>query len=135
MVKTKFVYNSDILTAGWVGSVPCTKNITTETYLVNKNVYQYPQIYNSHSGKSLPAPTKANMKRYKPEDRVKKDKDIRNIRWYIGKYSDPKWDWSALDIHHVIPLEYGGDNKMGDLYALTRTLHQLQISPWWRGYR
>ncbi|GAB1303970.1 HNH endonuclease signature motif containing protein [Bacillus altitudinis] len=137
MVKTKFVYKSDILTAGWVGSAPGTKQSTTETYLVNKNAYQYPQIHNSHSGKSLPAPTKANMKWYKPEDRVKRDKDIRNkyIRWYIGKYGDPKWDWSGLDIHHVIPLEYGGDNKMGNLYALTRTLHQQEVSPWWRGYR
>lgn len=57
--------------------------------------------------------------------------EMRNkyIKWYIGKYRDPKWDWSGLDIHHVIPLEYGGDNKMGNLYALTRTLHQQEVSP------
>lgn len=35
-------------------------------------------LMRNHSGKSLPSPTKANMKWYKPEDRVKRDKDIRN---------------------------------------------------------
>jgi hypothetical protein len=48
------------------------------------------------------------------------------------KYRDPKWEPKSpgAEIHHELPLKYGGTNSMSNLFPLPRELHQQTITPW-----
>lgn len=40
---------------------------------------------------------------------------------------------SLYDVHHIQPLEYGGNNDYSNLIHLPKTLHS-RVSGWFRGY-
>ncbi|CAI8909764.1 hypothetical protein EMIT07CA2_400002 [Brevibacillus sp. IT-7CA2] len=56
------------------------------------------------------------------------------INWYENKYGVPDFSWSSLDIHHIIPLAYGGDNSYDNLMSLPKKFHQNEVTPWWASY-
>lgn len=84
----------------------------------------------------MPIPTKANIPIAPPEDRAPWNNTLRGqyISLYIDTYGNPNWDWSSLDIHHVIPRERGGGNSFINLFPLPRDLHQQVVTPWWINY-
>ncbi|KAA6447010.1 HNH endonuclease [Bacillus swezeyi] len=135
--STKFWIARNVTTAAWTGYVPLTDTSEAGPQLANKIADFYPTIYNEHSKKYMPIPTKANMKTV-PEDKrtpwdSSKDR-YAYIKKYINTYGNPKWDWHDFDIHHVIPREYGGNNAFNNLYPLPRELHQQVVNSWWFRY-
>jgi len=38
------------------------------------------------------------------------------------------------DIHHELPIKYGGTNSMSNLFPLPKDIHQKEVSPWWASY-
>ncbi|MEG7378897.1 HNH endonuclease signature motif containing protein [Bacillus subtilis] len=135
--KTKFYMSQHTTVAGWKGTVPDTSTGTLAPVLANKIGWLYPEIRNNHSKKTMPVPAKANFPIIPKDDREEWDSsDDRNnyIKKYIKTYGDPKWNWSGLDIHHVLPREYGGDNSFNNLFPLPRDMHQQILNPWWMKY-
>jgi hypothetical protein len=54
--------------------------------------------------------------------------------WYDRGLSTPEGGWSAYDIHHITPREYGGTNAFDNLVPVLRSVHQNEFNPWWMGY-
>lgn len=131
--KTKFFMSQHTSIAGWKGSLPDTSTGTLAPALANKIAMLYPEIINTHSKKTMPLPAKANFPAVPVDKRAKWDSrtDRGNyIKKYIDTYGDPKWNWSSFDIHHVLPLKYGGKNNFNNLYPLPRDMHQNLLNPW-----
>lgn len=132
--STKWWVSSYNTTAGWLGSYPKTSSGQTVPTLANKKAVMYPSIYNDHSKEYMPTPARANLPKVDnpvPWDNYKRGEYIAQ---YINTYGNPDWDWSGLDIHHVIPRIHGGSNSFGNLYPLPRTIHQQKVNPWWAAY-
>ncbi|PAF27248.1 hypothetical protein CHH61_04345 [Shouchella clausii] len=134
--SSKYFIMDYVSTAGWIGSAPLTKQLTEGPFLTNKKAALYPQYYNSHNKRYMPAPARADMKVVPADQRTKRDPKIINKyqKWYIGQYGDPKIKWESYDIHHIIPLKYGGTNAMNNLIHLPRDFHQKKVTPWWSAY-
>jgi hypothetical protein len=49
-------------------------------------------------------------------------------------YQTPRGGWSAYDIHHIKPREYGGTNDFDNLVPIPRDVHQQQFNRWWSSY-
>lgn len=136
VVSTNFWMTQSVTTAGWLGSYPETQTGQGGPALANKKASFYPTIYNEHSGQYMPIPARADMPVVPLEERAPWNNTLRGqyITAYIDTYGNPNWDWSLIDIHHVIPREYGGGNTFGNLYPLPRDLHQQVVTPWWSSY-
>jgi hypothetical protein len=50
--------------------------------------------------------------------------------WYDRGFKTPKGGWNLYDIHHIIPLEYGGTNAFENLVPVLRDVHQQKLNPW-----
>jgi len=135
--STKFYISRHTTVAGWKGSLPDTSTGQLAPTLANKIGEIYPAIINHHNNKMLPLPSRADLPKVPEKDRVDWDSSKDRgayIKKYIDTYGNPKWDWSAIDIHHVIPRERGGNNSFNNLYPLPRTMHQQLLNPWWARY-
>ncbi|MDQ0860910.1 HNH endonuclease signature motif containing protein [Bacillus sp. V2I10] len=126
-------YNTSV---GWTGSYPSTSQGQTVDVLANKKAAVYPVIRNTHNNTYMWKPSIANMAVVPVELRTKRDYALpsKYKTWYIRNYGDPKWDWTTLQIHHELPLKYGGNNTMGNLFPLPTTIHQKTVTPWWASY-
>ncbi|PAE87797.1 HNH endonuclease signature motif containing protein [Shouchella clausii] len=134
--SSKYFITDYVSTAGWIGKAPLTEKTSIGPFLTNKKAALYPQYYNSHNKRYMPAPARADMKVVPADQRTKRDPKIINKyqKWYIGQYGDPKIKWESYDIHHIIPLKYGGTNAMNNLIHLPRDFHQKKVTPWWSAY-
>lgn len=134
--STNFWMTQSVTSVGWLGSYPKTESGKAGPVLANKKATFYPVIKNNHNGQYMPTPTRADMAVVPLEKRAPWNNTLRGqyIASYIDSYGNPNWDWSGVDIHHVIPREYGGGNSFSNLYPLPRTIHQQSVSPWWASY-
>ncbi|KQU14928.1 hypothetical protein ASG65_10490 [Bacillus sp. Leaf13] len=135
---TNFYQTRSRTTAGWTGSGTQTSDTVTEEVLVNKKTVAYPKIYNSHNRTTMWTPTKANIAVVPEEKRTKRDTKLKDkfMPWYIKTYGDPNWGpkWPNADIHHELPLKYGGTNAMSNCFPLPRDIHQKTVNSWWASY-
>lgn len=50
----------------------------------------------------------------------------------------PEIDWSSTDIHHIRPIEFGGQNEFDNLVPLPRAQHQGPapdgVTAWWNDF-
>ncbi len=109
--------------AGWKGSRPDTSTGQLAPTLANKIGEIYPAIIYHHNNKMLPLPSRADSLKVPEKDRVDWDSSKDRgayIKKYIDIYGNPKWDWSAIDIHHVIPRERGGNNSFYNRYIVSQ---------------
>jgi hypothetical protein len=51
--------------------------------------------------------------------------------WWISK--GRPWPEGEINIHHIKPLSFGGDNSFDNLIPLSRSDHQL-FTNWWRNF-
>jgi RHS repeat-associated protein len=51
--------------------------------------------------------------------------------WYDRGYPTPKGGWEPYDVHHIIPIEYGGTNDFWNLVPVERGTHKL-FNDFWR---
>jgi len=137
--STKFWITKGTTSTGWTGSYPKTEKSQTYPVLSNKKAVIYPKIYNAHSEQYLPMPNKANLAIVPIEKRVDRNAlpyRSNYIIYYKKIFGDPKWNWADYDVHHVVPLEYGGNHNMSNLFALKRSIHQNVVhgGGWWKNY-
>ncbi|ARC58673.1 HNH endonuclease signature motif containing protein [Bacillus licheniformis] len=120
-------------TVVWKDSPPSFDAQTSSPFLANKIANLYPYVKNSHNKEVMGAPADAQMKVVPEDQREKRDSNLRNkfITWYTKQYGNPKWNWSDYEIHHVIPLQYGGSNHMSNLFPLQKDVHK-KVTRWWR---
>jgi len=92
-----------------LGSYPKTESGKAGPVLANKKATFYPVIKNNHSGQYMPTPTRADMAVVPLEKRAPWNNTLRGqyIASYIDSYGNPNWDWSGVDIHHVIQESTG----------------------------
>lgn len=135
---TNFYQTYTKTTAGWVGSSVQTSEGKTEEILANKKAAIYPEIYNKHNKTTMWTPTKANIKVVPKEERTKRKSNLKTTfrKWYTKEYGDPKYgkDWPGIDVHHELPLKYGGTNSMSNLFPLPEEIHDKVVTPWWGSY-
>ena len=137
VLATNFRMAKATSTAGWTGLGVKTSSDSSKPVLANKKAKIYPSVKNTHNGKTMARPTKANMPVVPKENRVPWDSSVQRgiyIAHYIGTYGNPPWKWVDYDIHHVIPREYGGSNANSNLFPLIRNVHQKVLNPWWSAY-
>lgn len=103
--------------------------------LFNKKGIEYPKYKDEYSGIKMFMPD-ANLAWVPEKQRVKRDPRLaeKYQKWYERKYGIPPFDWDEVDIHHIIPLAYGGDNSMDNLIPLPKEFHRKTVTPWWRNY-
>lgn len=136
VLATNFRMAKATSTAGWTGLGVKTSSDSSKPVLANKKAKVYPTVKNTHNGKTMARPTKANMPVVPAANRVPWNNTLRGnfISGYINSYGTPPWKWADYDIHHVIPREYGGSNASSNLFPVTRQIHQQTINPWWASY-
>ncbi|WP_434750725.1 HNH endonuclease signature motif containing protein [Paenibacillus amylolyticus] len=105
--------------------------VTGSSQLINKtgNIWIFVHT-DSTSGKTLAKPpanyTKGAL--YTRPSNLNKTYET----WYNKTYS-AKLDVTDYDVHHIKPLEYGGDNTMGNLIHLNKLMHK-GVTAWFAGY-
>jgi hypothetical protein len=105
--------------------------------VVNAKGVAYPRVLDPRTGEPIPAPP-AGLSKVPKADRTPRG-DARDRGAYIKEYYDrgystPEGGWKPYDIHHIIPLEYGGTNDFDNRVPVDRTVHQQQFNPWWANY-
>lgn len=111
-------------------------NISYETYdfVFNKKAVEYPKYTDSKSGLILAVPATTWTKVANPVAWTSND------LYYYRKYYENAYnggqpmDWSNLQVHHMKPRAYGGQNSYDNLIPVPTTLHQQTITPWWANY-
>ncbi|GIN88467.1 hypothetical protein J6TS2_48530 [Heyndrickxia sporothermodurans] len=90
-----------------------TRNDRTKSYLANKKDVLYPSFKNPDNKTTMPMPSTTTYKWLQLNQRVKRTtEDYRDkyIKWYTKKYGAPeKFKWKDMHIHHLRPLNYGGE--------------------------
>lgn len=112
----------------------------TASKLCNKKGDIYPTFYgpgvrkSNNKSKKLKVP-KTSLKKISKSERCDR-KQIRApyIKWYKNNYKKiSSVHWSFYEIHHMQPLEYGGDNGYKNLIPLTEGQHN-RVHRWWDNY-
>jgi RHS repeat-associated protein len=101
---------------------------------VNSKNVPYPKVIDPRTGKEMPFP-EGNLQKVAKADKVDWTKANRRefiTEWHNLGYPRPEGGWDPLDIHHILPREYGGTNDFWNLIPVDRTFHQDVINEWWR---
>lgn len=122
----------------WLGGMSAPGRLTTidDAMVVNAKGKAYPNVTDLRTGNPIPAPP-SGLTRVPVSDRVlwgPRQKHAFIKQWYDQGYSTPPGGWSAYDIHHIIPREYGGTNEFWNLTPVPRKVHQTEFNTWWLGY-
>jgi len=106
----------------------------TKKYLANKIAYEYPTYFHPIMQIYVKRPLSAVMPIVPKANRVKWTTTTRTKyrQWWEGLYNGGQlFPWTGIDIHHIIPKEYGGNNtyNMGNrlddnLIPLSKPVHQ-----------
>lgn len=138
VTETHFYKTRHGAVATW-GLAPQTTAGVTAPLLLNKKLAQYPKqilVIGKHEIK-LPMIASTKWKELPASKRVKRsDKAIKDLKkHYEKKYNNGKpINWKGYEIHHVRPLQFGGNNDLSNLYPLDYTIHRSQMTPWFRAY-
>ncbi|MGE6489913.1 hypothetical protein [Paenisporosarcina sp. NPDC076898] len=138
--STKFWITKSTTSTGWTGSYPKTEKSQTYSVLANKKAIIYPKVFNAHSKQYLPMPYKADIAIVPVDKRVPRELvpyRANYIKYYEKTYGIPKFNWSDYEVHHVVPLQYGGTHSMLNLFGLTIYIHQKVVhgnNGWWSNY-
>lgn len=118
-----------------------------ETYLINKMGREYPHHKNSTTNTVIPEPnvtTWAKVSATALENARRTYNNGRNTYrtyWEInlngGKAPNKGlfggYSWDGYDIHHIIPLEFGGSNNYSNYVVLNKSDHQ-DYTTFFKGY-
>jgi hypothetical protein len=110
--------------------------VNTYAGLANKNAVLYPYIIDIFSGIVMAEPSTTGQVKVPDPDRDTWTTAQRGayITWYINTYGNPNRNWDDYDIHHVLPLAYGGTSSNSNLIPLLRPVHQQVVNTWWLGF-
>lgn len=104
--------------------------------MLNKKAIVYPAYEDEDSDLVMFEPDRADLPWVPANQREPRDPDVRDnfVDWYENEYGRPSFSWSNVDIHHIIPLAYGGDNGYDNLIPLPKNFHRKEVTPWWASY-
>lgn len=128
------VINTSVAT--WSDGYSDADHKVGKEFLLNKKGIEYPKYRDEHSRIKMFEPDEADLAWVPSNQREPRDPDMRDlyIDWYENKYGVPNFSWRSVDIHHIIPLAYGGDNSYDNLIPLPKDFHQKEVTPWWASY-
>lgn len=138
VVASQFWIAKNHATAGWVGAGTKTTSGQTLPELLNKKGVVYPNVTVNVANKAtlkMTRPTNAKMKIVPVANRTKWTTTTRTKfrNDFEAKYN-VKIDWTNIQIHHMLPLQYGGTNAFSNLLPINTSIHQKIVSPWWTAY-
>jgi hypothetical protein len=96
----------------------------------------YPRVLDPRTGEPIPYPG-GRLATVPKADRVPWGGPERQAyikEWYDRGFSTPEGGWGEVDVHHIVPNEYGGTNDFDNLVPIPRTVHQQEFNSWWRDY-
>lgn len=68
------------------------------------------------------------------EKKYKRAKTATIRKEYEKKYKvKPKWDKDKIELHHIRPVAYGGNYKLGNYQAIPKANH-AKITTWFVNY-
>lgn len=124
------------IATGQDGDVAYDADISDDI-LFNKKAVIYPTVRDAlGTSKRLKEPP-LGLEVVPSSDRVKWGTTERKKfkKWYEEKYNDgDEYDWSDIEIHHIIPRQYGGTNSTSNLIPLDKNDHRKKVTPWWKNY-
>jgi len=119
---------------------PIRTGNTQNSVIVNRRGDPYPRPVDPRTGELMPFPE--GPFNWVPEEaRVPWNKFERGkfiAEWIRQGYPDYGKGWKDLDIHHILPREWGGTNDFWNLIPVPRELHQGPapegITAWWNDF-
>jgi RHS repeat-associated protein len=115
---------------------------------LNSSGNPYPHMFDLRTGEEVPFPD-GSVRRVPKEQwqpvREAWDKAARSAyrtQWYDW-FKDrglpyPEVDWDTTDIHHILPVEFGGQNVFDNLVPIPRDLHNgpepYGVTQWWNHF-
>ncbi|MEK3741898.1 HNH endonuclease signature motif containing protein [Brevibacillus sp. FSL K6-0770] len=120
----------------WSDGVTKSYYDVSQAALLNKKAIVYPAYEDEDSDLVMFEPDRADLPWVPANQREPRDPDVRDnfVDWYENEYGRPSFSWSNVDIHHIIPLAYGGDNGYDNLIPLPKNFHRKEVTPWWASY-
>jgi hypothetical protein len=97
----------------------------------------YPKVIDPRTGRSIPFPsgiTGRVAKSLRVAWDSGKDKAAFIREWYRRGYPTPDGGWRKYDIHHILPIEFGGTNDFWNLVPVERNTHQTLFNAFWREF-
>ncbi|GEC92467.1 HNH endonuclease [Brevibacillus brevis] len=136
IVDTNFWRTVSTSLATWPNGKTDADHKVGKEFLLNKKGIEYPKYRDAHSRIKMFEPDEADLAWLPKSQREQRDPGVRKeyIKWYENKYGVPNFNWSDVDIHHIIPLAYGGYNDFDNLIPLPEDFHRQEVTPWWASY-
>ncbi|WP_040340720.1 hypothetical protein [Fictibacillus macauensis] len=134
-VKSTKFWRYRLVTKSYWSRYASTPSRTTwsASVLANKKAQPYPIFYNRYTKEKMSVPNSASYKKLAKKKQIKPG----NYRNNFIKYHDRKFgraNWKGVSVFHMLPLAYGGNNHMNNLYALPTGLYKTHVASWWKGY-
>lgn len=117
-------------------ATPSTSPAANAATRLNRAGRAYPEVIDPRTGSAIHFPGEG-LTKVPVSQRVSwgaKERGAYIKQWYNRGYSTPGGGWSAYDVHHIRPREYGGTNDFDNLVPIPRDVHQQQFNSWWRDY-
>jgi 5-methylcytosine-specific restriction endonuclease McrA len=55
-------------------------------------------------------------------------------KWFENNYNvKPNWK-DSWDCHHILPIQFNGQNNYSNILVMDRKFHQQKVTPWWTNY-
>ncbi|WP_429843392.1 HNH endonuclease signature motif containing protein [Brevibacillus sp. FIR094] len=136
IVDTNFWRTTNSTVSTWSNGYSDSDYDVGKEFLLNKKGIEYPKYRDSHSRIKMFEPDEADLSWVPNNQREPRESGMRGlyIDWYENKYGTPDFSWDDVDIHHIIPLAYGGDNSYDNLIPLPKDFHRKDVTPWWASY-
>jgi hypothetical protein len=97
---------------------------------------QYPRVLDPRTGRPIPFPS--GIAGTVPKSmRVPWGKAERAAyigEWYSRGFPSPRGGWANYDIHHILPVEFGGSNDFSNLVPVLRGTHQKLFNAFWQEF-
>lgn len=132
ITSTNFYQMSFYMTVSYPGQITPV-SAASNSVLLNRMARPWPGPYTDYtSGKTVDYPALNMVKTSNPVSWGTSERTtFRN--WYMSTYNVPNYDWTNIEIHHIVPREYGGTNANSNLIPLPKNVHTLYTS-WFAGY-
>lgn len=119
---------------GTVGAAPSVAK-SPQVARIQSILSRYPLAIDLRTGRQVHFPTDVGSKIPKSDRAVwgATERGEFIAEWHRRGYSTPRGGWAEYDVHHIKPLEYGGQNDFWNLTPIPPQTHK-DFNAFWRNF-